>query len=80
MNSATCNCENGKCLASIMDDSVIICDEVKDPDADAEAKSNDQAKLNDETNFNKKKATCKTLKFLYFTLIFINYYNINDSC
>ena len=25
---ATCNCENGKHLASIMDDSVIICDEV----------------------------------------------------
>ena len=27
-NSATCNCENGKYLASIMDDSVITCDEV----------------------------------------------------
>ena len=31
-----------------MDDSAIICDEVIDVDADAEAKSND------ETNFNKK--------------------------
>ena len=27
-NPATCTCENGKYLASIMDDSVIICDEV----------------------------------------------------
>ena len=27
-NPATSNCENGKYLASIMDDSVIICDEV----------------------------------------------------
>ena len=25
-NTATCNCENGKYLASIMDDSAIICD------------------------------------------------------
>ena len=25
---ATCNCENGKYLASIMDDSVITCNEV----------------------------------------------------
>ena len=27
-NHATCNCENGKYSASIMDDSTIICDEV----------------------------------------------------
>ena len=27
-NPATCNCENGKHLGSIMDDSTIICDEV----------------------------------------------------
>ena len=27
-NPATCNCENGKYLASIMDDSAIICHEV----------------------------------------------------
>ena len=29
-NSATCSCENGKYLASIMDDSAIICDEFID--------------------------------------------------
>ena len=27
-NPATCSCENGKCLASIMDDSSIMYDEV----------------------------------------------------
>ena len=27
-NPGTCNCENGKYLASIMDDSVITCDEL----------------------------------------------------
>ena len=27
-NPATCSCENGKYLASIMDNSVIMCDEV----------------------------------------------------
>ena len=37
-NPATCSCENGKYLASIMDDPAIICDEV----VDAEAKSNDE--------------------------------------
>ena len=26
-NPATCSCENGKCLASIIDNSVITCDE-----------------------------------------------------
>ena len=58
LESATCNCKNGKCLASIMDDSAIICDEVIDSDADH--KSNDEAKSNDETNLNKKKTTGKT--------------------
>ena len=44
-NSVTCNCENGKYLASNMDDSVIICEEIIDIK---------------ETNFNEKKVTCKT--------------------
>ena len=44
-NLATCNCENGKYLASIVDDSSIICDEFMES-------------YNKETNFNKKKATC----------------------
>ena len=27
-NPSTCNCENGKYLATIVDDSVITCDEI----------------------------------------------------
>ena len=37
-NPVTCNCENGKYFPSIMDDSVIICNEVIDADEDAKAK------------------------------------------
>ena len=55
-NSATCNCENGKYLASIMDDSAIICDYVIDAD--------------DETKFIEKKATCKSQNF-YILLTFL---------
>ena len=66
-NPATCSCENGKYLASIMDDSAITCDEIKD--ADAEAMSYDKAMSNDEgtktipTNFNEKNITCKIQNF-----------------
>ena len=45
-NPATCSCNNGKYLASVMDDSVIMCDEVIES-------------YNEETNFNEKKAACK---------------------
>ena len=61
-----------------MDDSAIICDEVIDADADAEA--NDEETKIILTNFNEKKATCKTQKRLCFTCIFINYCSIIDSC
>ena len=50
-NPATCSCENGKYLASLIDDSVIMCDEI----IDAEAKSNDEKKTTVSTNFNEKK-------------------------
>ena len=46
MNPATCNCENGKYLASIMDDSTIIFDEVR--------QSYDEEIKIVPTNFNKK--------------------------
>ena len=60
-----------------MNDSAIICDKIidADTDVDAEAKSNDKGKWTDEakvnnqetkiipTNFNEKKATCKTQNF-----------------
>ena len=49
-NPASFNCENGKYLASIIDDSAITCDE-------------NLESYDVETNFNEKKATCKTRNF-----------------
>ena len=52
-----------------MDDSAVICDEVIDADAESsDAKlSQEDAKISpkddDKTNFNEKKATCKTQNF-----------------
>ena len=68
MNPATCSCENGKYLASIMDDSAIICYEVIN--ADVKAKSNDEANSYDEKKINEKKATSKTQSF-YILLAFL---------
>ena len=56
------SCENGKYLASIMDDSVIACDEI--------IESNDEETKTISTNFNEKKATCKTQN-LYILLSFL---------
>ena len=56
-NPSTCSCENGKYLASIMDDLTITCDEIMESH-------------NEETNFNEKKATCKTQNF-YILLAFL---------
>ena len=64
-NPATCNCENGKYLASILDNLTITCDEIID--VDAEAKSNDKET---KTNLNDKRATCKTQSF-YILLEFL---------
>ena len=60
-------CENGKYLASIMDDSTIICDEV--------IESYDEERQAIPTNFNEKKVTCKTLSF-YILEATIYYYLI----
>ena len=59
-NPAACSCENGKYLASILGYSTIICDEVIES-------------YEKETNFNEKKAICKTQNFyiLLFLLIAI---------
>ena len=46
-NPSTCSCKNGKYLASIIDDSVITCDEI----IDDEAKSNDKETLTVPINF-----------------------------
>ena len=57
-----------------MDDSAIICDEVTD--ANTKATLNDKSKSNNEetktipTNFNEKKAICKTQTF-YILLAFL---------
>ena len=66
-NPATCSCENDKHLASIIDDSVITCDEVTEG-----------TKLFQWILMKKIKFVNK--KFLSFTCIFINYYSIIDSC
>ena len=71
-NPATCNCENGKYLASIMDDSVIICDEV--------IKSYDEEIKTIPTYFNKKNIKCKTQNVYVLLDFFINCYYIIDSC
>ena len=62
-NHATCNCENGKYLASLTDDSKIICDEVIES-------YNEEIKII-LTNFNQKKVTYKTQSF-YVLLAFLS--------
>ena len=64
-NPATCSCENGKYLASIIDDSVSTYDGIIEKKV--------------PTNVNEKSNLSNT-KFLYFTCNFINYYSIIDSC
>ena len=54
-NPATCNCQNGKYLASIVDDWVIICDAV--------IESFDEEIKTIPTSFNEKNITCKTQGF-----------------
>ena len=71
-NPATCSCENKKYLASIMGNSAIMCDIAIDS-YDEEAKTI-------PTNFNEKKATCKTQNLYMSLAILINYYIIIDSC
>ena len=61
-NPSKCICENWKYLASIMDDSMIICDEV--------ITSYKEEVKTIPTNFNEKKVTCKTQNF-YILLAFL---------
>ena len=61
-NPSACSYGKGKYSASIMDDSVIICDEV--------IKSYDEEIKAIPTNFNEKKVTCKTQSF-YILLVFL---------
>ena len=68
-NPATCIYVNGKYLASIMDDSAIICDTVIDADVKLSPKDDGEIKAI-PTNFNEKKVTCKMQKF-YILLAFL---------
>ena len=61
-NPATCNCENGKYFASIMDDSMIVCDEF--------IRSYDEEIKTIPINFNEKNITSKTQNF-YVLLSFL---------
>ena len=54
-NPSTCICENEKYLASIMDDSTIICDKII---------------YAEEKHFNEKYITCKTQNF-YILFVFL---------
>ena len=49
-NAATCDCQNEKYLANIMDDSAVICDEAMD----VKAKSNEEETKTVLTSFSKK--------------------------
>ena len=66
-NPATCNCENGKYLASIMDDSVITCEEIIEP-------------YIEKINFNEKKGICKIQNFYILLAFSFHYYGIINSC
>ena len=55
-NPSTCICENRKYLVSVMDDSVITCNEIIEETV--------------PTNFNEKKAICKMQKF-YILVAFL---------
>ena len=56
-NPATCSCENGKYLASVIDDSNIMWDEVIDAEDNCFCKTNftKQFTINFTANFNEKK-------------------------
>ena len=61
-SSSTCSCEKGEYLASIMNHSAIICDEV--------IESYDKERKTIPRNFNEKKGICKTQNF-YILLAFL---------
>ena len=61
-NHISCSCENGKYLASIMDDSAIMSDEI--------IESYDEEIKAVPTNFNEKNITCRTQNF-YILLAFL---------
>ena len=74
-NPSACSCENGKYLASVIDNSAIMCDKV--------IESFDKETKTIPTNSNKKKVICKTQNFyilLAFLLIIIALIAISIYC
>ena len=66
-NPATCSWEYDKHFASIIDNSVITCNEI----IDAKSKSWDEETKTVPTNFNEKKCNLKNKKSLYITCFFL---------
>ena len=63
-NPVTCSCENGKYLASIIDDSAITCEEI--------IESCEEGTKTALTNSNEKNITCKRQNFyILFTFLLI---------
>ena len=62
INPSTCNGKSGKYLATIMNDSAIMCNEI--------IESYDKKTKTVPTNFNEKNITCKTQNF-YILLSFL---------
>ena len=61
-NPSTCTCKNSKYLASIIDDSVITCDEIMETTIKIQWKSFQQKRFQQKTitsNFNKKRQLVK---------------------
>ena len=61
-NPATCSCENGKYLASIMDDSAIICVEI--------IESYDEQTKTVPASLNEENITCRTQNFYILLALF----------
>ena len=78
-NPATCSCKNSRYLASIIDNSVIRCDEI----IGAEAELYNEETKTVITNFNEKKANRKTqnvyilLPLLLITIALLKAVSIN---
>ena len=72
-NPDTCSCKNGKYLASIIDNSVITYDEIKDADSLRGLDSyHEETKAMFKANFNEKKQPVKRkISILHFLLITI---------
>ena len=68
LNHATCSCEDGKYVESVINNSVVMCDEILPP----------QKNCSSRNYFNKSRMYFN--KMLHFTNLFIIYHSIIDSC